>query len=102
MCRLAFTVATDAPISQAKVVASIANVEEQVKAVARRNSEMQQQLQGRLDIQIGTAQVDSDPLPKSPNAERADVSMLDVSTFPADRPLLRQLKYHLCSLLHSF
>lgn len=62
---MAFTVATDAPVSQAKVVESIARVEEQVATLSKRNSQLQQQLEEKLGSEGNLGTEGTDALPES-------------------------------------
>ena len=43
-CRLAFAIASDAPISQAKVAANIASVQGQIAALSESNNQLRQQI----------------------------------------------------------
>ena len=60
-CRLAFSIASDAPISQAKMVASIAKVEDQVNALAKSSSKLEQHVNNRLESDKPEVQNQSKP-----------------------------------------
>ena len=95
MCRLAFTVATDAPISQAKMVASIASVEWQVRAIAKQNSEMQQQLEEKLDVQALPAQTGDDSAPLQTTAKDVRASILFLTLLLIHAILVSAVHYQL-------